>query len=191
MGQEIERKFLVKDSTYLTLFVTQKQIIQGYLCTDPDRTVRLRQTTSGSLQFLDITIKGRSSEDGLVRSEFEHHWNTSAENQELMLAMCLNKIHKIRYEVPLIHYLKGTCLTVEVDVFLEDNAGLVVAEVEFLTIEDSEAFQKPDWLGEEVTGDPKYYNSNLTKHPYNQWSDHEKGIEISSCGMCDSCTCGM
>ncbi len=192
MGQEIERKFLVNSNAFLELYDTKRQIIQGYLSTDPDRTVRLRQTFSGDLQFLDITIKGRSSADGLVRAEFEQPWVAAVEEQDMMMSLCLDKIQKIRYEVPFMYSPGGVRVaTIEVDVFLGDNDGLIVAEIEFQTISASLEFMKPDWLGREVTGDPKYYNSNLTKHPYTKWSDHEKGIESSGCGMCDSCTCGM
>lgn len=155
MAQEIERKFLV-DGDYKTAASASQRIVQGYLSSAPERTVRVR--VKGEQGFL--TIKGIGSASGASRYEWERE--ISANDAEELLALCEpGVIDKTRHLV--------TCgrHTFEVDEFHGDNDGLVVAEVE-LGSED-EAFERPDWLGREVTGDARYYNSMLMKQPYQTW----------------------
>ena len=155
MAQEIERKFLVKGD-FKPFVEKSTRIVQGYLSSVPERTVRVR--IKGDKGFL--TIKGIGNESGASRFEWETEiTKTDAEN---LLKICEpGVIDKIR------HLVKAGKHTYEVDEFFGDNEGLIVAEVE-LSSED-EAFEKPEWLGEEVTGDPKYYNSMLMKNPYKNW----------------------
>ena len=153
---EIERKFLVTSKAFKTQANSQKRIVQGFLNTNPDRTVRVR--IKGNQGFL--TVKGKSSESGTSRFEWETEI-TNAEAEALLKLCEKGVIDKMRYEIPFKNH------TFEVDEFFGANDGLIIAEVE-LNSED-EHFEKPDWLGEEVTGDIKYYNSQLSKHPYNTW----------------------
>lgn len=154
---EIERKFLVKSDVYKTFATSQERIVQGFLNTDPERTVRIR--IKGGKGYL--TVKGKGNESGTTRFE----WET-----EIMVAEAMNLIdlcepvilEKIRFEVPAAGHL------FEVDEFLGENKGLTIAEIE-LRHED-ERFEKPDWLGKEVTGDNRYYNSQLSKEPFIQWN---------------------
>lgn len=129
--------------------------MQGYICSDPDRTVRVR--VRGDKGFL--TIKGRSSEDGLSRYEWEKEIPVS-EAFELMALCGSGVIDKTRYLVPFGKH------TYEVDVFHGANEGLVLAEIELS--DEQEAFEKPSWLGEEVTGEVRYYNSMLSLHPFSK-----------------------
>jgi CYTH domain-containing protein len=129
--------------------------MQGYICSDPDRTVRVR--VRGDKGFL--TIKGRGSEDGLSRYEWEKEIPVS-EAFELMALCGSGVIDKTRYLVPFGKH------TYEVDVFHGANEGLVLAEIELS--DEQEAFEKPSWLGEEVTGDVRYYNSMLSLHPFSK-----------------------
>jgi len=153
---EIERKFLVASNEYLKSFTKQNRIVQGYLSSDPKRTVRVR--LKGENGYL--TIKGESNESGLSRFEWEKEISyTDAEN---LLSLCeKGVIDKIRYEV-----IVGVHIY-EVDVFAKENEGLVIAEIELK--EENESFEKPLWLGEEVTGDIRYYNSYLSTNPYKNW----------------------
>ncbi|WP_205677185.1 CYTH domain-containing protein [Antarcticibacterium arcticum] len=153
---EIERKFLVKSSDFKTGSYQQTRIIQGFLNTDPERTVRVR--INGKHAF--ITIKGISSKNGLSRFEWEKE--IPVVEAEVLLDLCEpGKIEKVRYLV------KNDNHTFEVDEFFGKNLGLIIAEIE-LNKED-EIFVKPSWLGEEVTGDVRYYNSQLSKDPYINW----------------------
>ena len=153
---EIERKFLVLSNTYKKEAFKNTRIIQGFLNTHKERTVRIR--LKGDLAF--ITVKGQSSNDGLSRFEWEKEIKKAA--AESLLKLCEpGIIDKVRYEVQLKNHI------FEIDEFLGDNEGLVVAEIE-LNAKD-EKFVKPNWLGEEVTGDIKYYNSQLSQHPYKLW----------------------
>jgi len=153
---EIERKFLVNSTAYKRDAFKQTRIVQGFLSTDKKRTVRVR--IKGDIGFL--TIKGQSSKNGLSRIEWEKE--ISKTEAELLLKLCKKGIiDKMRYEVTV-----GTH-TFEVDTFFGDNKGLVVAEVELGT--ETEHFKKPNWLGQEVTGNPKYYNSQLSKTPFCRW----------------------
>ncbi|MER3375679.1 MAG: CYTH domain-containing protein [Allomuricauda sp.] len=153
---EIERKFLVVSDAYKQEATSQVRIAQGFLNTDPERTVRVR--IKGNQGFL--TVKGPSNLSGTTRFE----WETEISLQEAtnLIDLCEDVIlEKVRFEVPLGNKL------FEVDEFLGENKGLVVAEVE-LNHED-EIFERPIWLGEEVTGKPEYYNSQLSKKPFTQW----------------------
>ena len=153
---EIERKFLVRSNAYKNDAYKKTRIIQGFLNTDKERTVRVR--LKGDKGFL--TVKGVSSDNGLSRFE----WETEIKGIEAknLLNICEpGVIDKIRYEVQVKNHI------FEIDEFFGDNEGLVVAEVE-LGGED-EVFEKPMWLGDEVTGAIKYYNSQLSKKPYKDW----------------------
>lgn len=153
---EIERKFLVLTTIYKTLATKKERIVQGFLSTNPERTVRIR--IKGEKGF--ITIKGKSNAAGMSRFEWEKEIPV-LEAQELLLLAEPGAIDKIRYEVPL------GVLTIEVDEFFGENEGLTVAEIE-LPSEDT-SVNLPDWLGDEVTGQVKYYNSQLSKHPFTTW----------------------
>lgn len=155
MAQEIERKFLVKGE-YKSKAKKQTRITQGYLSSDPERTVRVR--IKGDKGF--ITIKGISNSSGTSRYEWEKEIPVS-EVKELLKICEAGVIDKTRFLVDVGKHL------FEVDEFYGDNQGLTVAEVE-LTSEE-ERFEKPDWLGIEVTGDVKYFNAMLVKNPYKNW----------------------
>lgn len=155
MAQEIERKFLVK-SEFKNLAKKETRITQGYLSSVPERTVRVR--VKGDKGFL--TIKGIGNESGASRYEWEKEIAVD-EVKELLKICEPGVIDKTRFLVEAGEH------TYEVDEFYGDNQGLTVAEVE-LNSED-EKFEKPEWLGEEVTGDVKYYNSMLMKNPYTKW----------------------
>jgi len=155
MGQEIERKFLVKGD-YKSYVKKSTRIVQGYLSSVPERTVRVR--VKGEKGYL--TIKGIGSESGASRFEWEIE--IKKEDVESLLKICEpGVIDKTRNIVEVGNH------NYEVDEFYGENEGLTLAEVE-LSSED-EDFEKPEWLGEEVTGDSKYYNSMLMKNPYKKW----------------------
>jgi CYTH domain-containing protein len=152
MPTEIERKFLVTGSEWRQ--AKGSHVRQGYLNRDKERTVRVR--LAGEKAFL--TIKGLS--DGASRDEFEYEIPVTQAEQ--LLSLCDGPIlHKVR------HVVEYSGLIWEVDEFLGENEGLVVAEVE-LERED-QPFQRPSWLGQEVTDDPRYFNSNLCTNPYSKW----------------------
>ncbi|MFK7781818.1 CYTH domain-containing protein [Psychroserpens sp.] len=154
---EIERKFLVNSEDFKAESFKQTRIVQGFLNTHPERTVRVR--LKGDQGFL--TVKGKSTNDGLKRFEWEK--KIPKQDAEALLDLCEEGvIDKIRHEV------KKGIHVFEIDVFDGDNKGLVIAEVE-LEYEDAE-FDVPSWLGKEVTGDIKYYNSQLSKHPFKNWT---------------------
>jgi adenylate cyclase len=156
MAQEIEKKFLVKSDDFKSVASKSTRITQGYLSSIPERTVRVR--TKGDRGF--ITVKGIGSASGASRYEWEKEIPVS-EVEELLKICEPGVIDKTRYEV------KAGNHTFEVDEFYGENQGLTVAEVELSS--EGEGFQKPEWLGAEVTGDTKYYNSMLMKHPYTKW----------------------
>lgn len=155
MAQEIERKFLVKGE-FKSLALKSTRIIQGYLSSVPERTVRVR--VKGDKGY--ITIKGIGSKSGASRYEWEKE--ISVQEAEELLAICEpGVIDKTRFIV------KAGPHSFEVDEFYGENLGLTLAEVE-LTSEE-ERFDRPAWLGEEVTGDSRFYNSMLMKNPYTKW----------------------
>jgi adenylate cyclase len=156
MAQEIEKKFLVKGD-FKNLATKSTRIVQGYLSSIPERTVRVR--IKGEKGFL--TIKGIGNESGASRFEWEKE--ISLDETHSLLAICEpGVIDKTRFIVPAQGELKF-----EVDEFYGDNQGLVVAEIELPA--ENFAFDKPEWLGQEVTGDAKYYNSMLMKNPFKNW----------------------
>lgn len=154
MGVEIERKFLIKGE-YKSLATSSSHIVQGYICRDSGRTVRIRIRDRKAY----ITIKGPAL-DGISRFEWEKEIEM-ADAEELILLSIGPVIDKTRYLVPFEGH------TFEVDEFHGDNEGLTVAEVELS--DPDEPFGKPSWLGEEVTGQKRYYNSCLTRSPFNTW----------------------
>ena len=156
MGVEIERKFLVNSDAFKQQATSQTRIVQGFLNTDPERTVRVR--IRGEKGFL--TVKGASNESGTTRFEWETE--ISAAEAANLIDLCeAGILEKVRFEVPLGKHM------FEVDEFLGENKGLILAEVE-LKHED-ERFERPDWLGQEVTGQVQYYNSQLSIKPYKEW----------------------
>jgi len=156
MAQEIEKKFLVKGD-FKKFSKKETRIIQGYLSSVPERTVRVR--IKGDKGF--ITIKGIGNASGASRFEWEKEIPVSEVEQ--LLEICeAGVIDKTRFLV------ESGPHTFEVDEFYGENEGLIVAEVELSS--ENESFIKPEWIGEEVTGDSKYYNSMLMKNPYKKWS---------------------
>lgn len=155
MSQEIERKFLVAGD-FRPFAKGVIRVIQGYISSDPERTVRIRVKEDKGF----ITIKGVSTASGMSRFEWEKEISVS-EAYELLDVCEPGVIDKMRYLVEVGDH------TYEVDEFHGDNEGLIVAEIELAAEDDF--FVKPEWLGEEVTGDTKYYNSMLMKNPYKNW----------------------
>lgn len=153
---EIERKFLVTSEAFKNDAITQNRIAQGYLSSVPERTVRVR--IKGDKGFL--TIKGISSESGMSRFEWEQE--IPVDEAKKLLFLCeKGVIDKTRFEVKSGHHL------FEIDVFHGENEGLIMAEIELNS--ENETFEKPNWLGEEVTNDSRYYNSYLSNNPYKNW----------------------
>ncbi len=154
MGKEIERKFLVTGDRWKELAegITCRQ---GYLSTVKERVVRVR--TMGNKGYL--TIKGISV--GATRSEYEYHIPRQ-DADEMLRELCEKPlIEKNRYKIEYEGFIW------EVDEFFGDNDGLILAEIELA--HENQSFEKPAWIGKEVTGDPKYFNSNLIKKPYSRW----------------------
>lgn len=155
MALEIEHKFLVSSTIYRTL---SEPVLyrQGYLAVLPDKIIRVR--TAGNKGF--ITVKAKVT--NLTRKEYEYEIPLP-DAEKMLSEMCISPIiEKERYRI----YYEGFIW--EVDEFLGDNAGLVVAEIEVK--KEEEVFAKPGWVGEEVTGIPRYLNSNLSKQPFNTWN---------------------
>ncbi len=153
---EIERKFLVISDSFKAEAIGKNQIIQGFLNSDKNRTVRVRLKDADGF----LTVKGLSNDGGLSRFEWET--NITKTDAEALLKLCeKGVIDKMRYEIPVGNH------TFEVDEFFGDNEGLIIAEIELNDID--EPFEKPGWLGEEVTGNERYYNSQLSKHPFREW----------------------
>lgn len=155
MPNEIERKFLVRGD-FKPYVTGQSRIKQGYISSVPGRTVRIR--IRGDKGY--ITIKGMSSESGLSRYEWEKEIPLG-EAEELIKLCEPGIIDKTRYLIPFGKH------TYEVDEFYGENEGLTVAEVELNS--EEEEFSKPEWLGDEVTGNRKYNNSSLSKEPFKYW----------------------
>ncbi|EKT3974672.1 CYTH domain-containing protein [Flavobacterium psychrophilum] len=153
---EIERKFLVSNNDFIALAVAKNRIVQGYLNSNPERTVHVRIKADKGF----LTIKGKGNESGTTRLE----WETEIPliEAEKLLSICENGvIDKIRYEIPSGKH------TYEVDVFAEQNNGLIIAEIELN--DENESFEKPSWLAQEVTGNNKYYNAYLNNNPFGSW----------------------
>lgn len=154
MAVEIERKFLVNGENWQSLG-RATVLRQGYILADHGRTVRVR--VAGDRGYL--TLKGPSS--GLSRAEYEYDIPLT-DAEEMLRLLCLAPIiEKTRYTIPMEDVVW------EVDEFFGENAGLILAEVELIS--ETQAIALPEWIGEEVSGDPRYFNSFLTKHPYSQW----------------------
>ena len=157
MAQEIERKFLVLNDSYKRESFSHSRIQQGYITSERGRTVRIRIRDEKAY----ITIKGPSLNGGLSRYEFEQE--IPMDDARQLMALCEpGIIDKTRWLV------KSGSHTFEVDEFFGDNAGLVMAEVELRSEDD--VVQIPDFIGGEVTGDRRYYNSQLRQHPYTEWA---------------------
>jgi adenylate cyclase len=155
MGQEIERKYLVDHDKWQQIDKSSGELYrQGYLLADPNKTIRVRLTTEKGF----LTIKGIST--GATRPEYEYEIPFD-EARELLDKFSISELSKIRYKIAFDNKVW------EVDEFLGDNIGLIVAEIE-LTSED-ESFNIPEWIDKEVTGEEKYYNSNLTIKPFKNW----------------------
>tara|TARA_Y100000768_G_scaffold48473_1_gene31661 strand:- start:524 stop:979 length:456 start_codon:yes stop_codon:yes gene_type:complete len=146
---ETERKFIVTNRDYKKQYSSKEKITQAYLSKDPKRSVRIRVNNRKGW----ITIKGESDKKGLSRMEWEKE--IPLKTAKKLLKICLpNPINKIRYKIQL-----NNNITIEVDEFLGHNKGLVLAEIELISKDQS--FEKPDWLGKEVTGIKKFYNSMM------------------------------
>ncbi len=158
MAQEIERKFLVKNDDFKKEAFKSTRIVQGYLSSVPERTVRVR--IKGDKGYL--TVKGIGNESGASRFEWEIE--IPKKDAEDLLKICEpGVIDKTRYLV------KAGDLVFEVDEFYGDNEGLILAEIELQS--EDQTFEKPAWLGREVTGDPRFYNAMLMKNPFKNWKD--------------------
>lgn len=158
MALEIERKFLVLDDSYKCEAFSKSHIQQGYICSGQGRTVRVRIRDA----YAYITIKGPSLDGGLSRYEFEQE--IPLDDAKKLMTLCEpGIIDKVRWLV------KSDKHTFEVDEFFGDNEGLVVAEVELSS--PSEIPIIPHFIGKEVTGDRRYYNSQLRRHPYRTWKE--------------------
>ena len=155
MGVEIERKFLVRSNAWQAL--GQGVLLrQGYLSSNPERVVRVRVEGEAAA----LTIKGRTV--GATRGEWEYPLPL-ADAQVMLDRLCEQPLIE-KFRTRIVH--QG--MTWEVDEFLGENAGLVVAEIELES--EAQSFAKPDWVGDEVTHDARYYNANLIQHPFRQWS---------------------
>lgn len=155
MAKEIERKYLIDVDKWEKIEKPSGQHYrQGYLITDPHKTIRVRLTDTRGF----LTIKGIST--GATRLEYEYEI-PFAEAKELLDNFSISELSKIRYNISFKNK------TWEVDEFLGDNAGLLVAEIELQS--EDEAFELPEWVGKEVTEEEKYYNANLTMNPYKNW----------------------
>lgn len=158
MHLEIERKFLVRGEAFKSMASHTQEMVQAFLSTDPHRTVRVRKIDDQGW----LTIKGITEAEGTTRREWE--FPISGEEAETLLEICLpGAIRKTRYRVP----FEG--LDFEVDEFHDQNQGLVLAEVELSSKAQEVAL--PDWIDKEVTGDPAYYNSQLSIKPYTTWNN--------------------
>lgn len=156
MTEEIERKFLVRGD-FKEFAIKSQVIIQGFLSTIPERTVRIRVLDNQGF----ITVKGIGNSSGTTRFEWEK--SIALDDAKRLLDLCEpHIIEKRRYLVP-----SNTNKYFEVDEFLGVNKGLLIAEIELQ--DENESFERPDWLGEEVTGEASYYNSSLSKKPFSVW----------------------
>lgn len=165
MATEIERKYLIVNDSWRQQVVRSERITQGYLNqydpakSGPQSSVRVR--IGGSLDAPKAWLNIKSATLGIERQEYEYAIPL-ADAEEMLQSLCAKpQIDKTR------HYIANGEFTWEVDEFFGDNAGLIVAEIELAHADDH--FDRPAWLGEEVSGDPRYYNSELIKHPYSAW----------------------
>lgn len=154
MSREIERKFLLKNDRWRASVQRSRSLRQGYLCGNERASVRVR------LEDGEANLNIKSATLGVERLEFEYP--VPVDDARLLLSQLVGQVvEKTRHEVT----VGGHCW--EIDEFAAANAGLVVAEIE---LDDAdEPFDRPDWLGEEVSEDPRYYNTELARHPYSRW----------------------
>ena len=153
---EIERKFLVMDNSFINEAYDAKRIMQGYICADAERSVRIR------IYGNEGRLMNKSAANGRGWSRYEFEQAITLRDAGELMKLCLpGRIEKTRY------YVKAGRHTWEVDVFHGENTGLVVAEIELAS--EDETFALPAWTSKEVSGDPKYYNSMLATHPYSTW----------------------
>lgn len=153
---EIERKFLVLSNDFMAESLSKKRIVQAYLNSNPERAVRIRIKEDKAY----LTIKGKGNSSGTTRLEWETE--IPVEDAERLLPICEEGIiEKNRYEIKIGRHI------FEVDVFLGENAGLIMAEIELQS--ESDFFEKPIWLGQEVTNDERFYNAYLSKRPFKSW----------------------
>ena len=155
--QEIERKFLVLNEDFKSFATNKKNIAQGYLNTNPNRTVRVRIANDKAF----LTVKGKSNDTGMTRFEWEKEIPVN-EAQSLLLLCEKGVIEKTRFEIPVGNHV------FEVDEFYGENQGLIIAEIELS--DENEPFEKPSWLGKEVTNDQRFYNAYLSKNSFKNWS---------------------
>lgn len=157
MGQEIERKFLIKKEIWENSPKGKASYLkQGYISTEPGKTIRVRIAEDKSF----LTIKGKT--DGIARAEFEYEIPTEDAN-ELLNLFASNCIEKVRHEIVYDGKLW------EVDIFSGDNEGLIIAEIELESVEEN--FSLPAWIDIEVSGDERYFNSNLSNKPFKKWEE--------------------
>lgn len=157
MSFEIERKFLVKNNAFKEVASHSFDIVQGFLSSDPNRLVRVRISDNQGY----LTVKGVPDHSGTTRFEWEKPIELSEARQ--LLSLCEpGIIEKTRY------IIGAWRPVIEVDVFHKQNSGLILAEIELS--DENENFIKPEWIGKEVTGDKRYFNVFLTKHPYKTWN---------------------
>ena len=153
---EIERKFLVLSNDFVSEAFAKKRIVQAYLNSNPERTVRIRIKDDKAY----LTIKGKGNSTGMSRLEWETE--IPIQDAEKLLLICeQGVIDKIRYEIKVGQHV------FEVDVFAGENQGLIMAEIELKS--EKETFEKPLWLGQEVTNDERFYNAYLSKKPFRSW----------------------
>jgi len=153
---EIERKFLVRNNDFINEAFSKKRIVQAYLNSKPERAVRIRIKEDQAF----LTIKGKGNASGATRLEWEKE--IPLEDAEKLLLICEEGlIDKTRYEIKIGQHIY------EVDIFTGDNDGLVIAEIELKS--EDESFEKPSWLGKEVTDDERYYNAYLSRNPFKNW----------------------
>lgn len=163
MATEIEHKYIVTDNTYMQGAVSSRYFSQGYLTTDKECVVRVRITENRAY----LTIKGKNTEATRHEYEFEIERATA---QAMLDTLCqLPTIEKTRYIYPYKNH------TWEIDCFHGDNEGLIIAEIELT--DENEQYEKPTFIGKNVTGIPRYYNSGLSQYPYKKWSEKEKAVE--------------
>ena len=161
MPLEIERKFLVLDDSYKNLATSSSHIKQGYIYSGKGKTIRVRIRDERGY----LTIKGPSDKAGLCRYEWEKEVDLH-DAEELMRLCEPGIIDETRYIIPSGKH------TFEVDEFFGENQGLVMAEVELVS--EEEPFEKPPFIGKEVTGDRRYYNSHLRENPYSRWKKNDE-----------------
>jgi len=160
MAREIERKFRIRSEGWRALATSSRRFRQGYLAATGRAAVRIR---IDGAEKAKLTVK--SAVPGPTRDEFEY--SLPVADAEAMLALCEGGIiEKVRHLVPAGSH------TWEIDVFEGDNAGLVIAEIELES--NAAAFARPDWLGEEVTDDPRYYNARLASQPFKDWGSTQR-----------------